>query len=407
VTDDRLGHLMQVAPLLWPAPSTAAVGAAGGAPSARLDEFLLLPSARRPRLLVPTGRRASAAVVRHSGEGRGRRDRAVAAALALALRAGLGAVLRTRLQVRTPGPASAASLADHLSSVLGRDVVTGMHLGPPRANRKPVLQVLTPAGGTLAYAKLGVDPLTDSLVRAEATALASLAAAPMHVVAVPELLHAGPWAGHDLLVQSALPVWSRRRPLTSDRLVAAASEIAGLGRVDGVAFATSAFRTDLAGRVAALPPGEAGDRLSGLLRRLDAVAGSVPLSLGGSHGDWAPWNMACLADRLLVWDWERFRPLVPVGFDLLHHRLQHDLVVRAQDPLGAACRLVDDAEGTLGPLGSTARSAQVTTALYLADLAARYLADNQLEAGARLGDATTYLLPALDRGIGRLEGEDR
>ena len=408
MTDDRLGHLLEVAPLLWPDRHIPELGRRSDAPSGSVDEFLLLPSARRPRLLAPTGRRASAAVVRHHGEGRGRPDRLMSAALALALRAGLGSVLwNRRLRISTPASPSPPTLAGHLSRVLGSDVVVGMHLGPPRANRKPVLQVLDRAGRTLAYAKLGVNPLTDSLVRAEAAALGTLAAARMRGVEVPALLHSGAWSGHDVLVQSALPVWSARRQLTTERLVAAVSEIAALGRVDDVALGASPFWAGLMARLDGLPAGEPASRLTGLVRRLAAVAGSEPLSLGAAHGDWAPWNMACLPDRLLVWDWERFRPLVPVGFDLLHHRLQHDLVGRARDPLGAARSLIDDAARELGPLGHSTRTAGVTASLYVADLAARYLTDNQVEAGARLGDVSTYLLPALDRGIGLLEGEHR
>jgi hypothetical protein len=411
MSDNRLAHLWDVAPALWPAPHVTSLDRAPrDRPATHVEEFLLLPSSRRPRLLTPTGRRAAAAVVRHHGEGRGRSGRALAATLSLGLRAGLGSLLwRERLRVSTPvagstGPA-VRTLAGHLSDVLGRHVVMGMHLGRPRANRKPVLQLLTPDGRTLAYAKLGVDDLTDSLVQAEVSALGDLAGRGMRLVCVPELLHAGRWHGHELLVQSALPVWELRRPLPVERLIAAAAEISALGRVNGVVLGGSPFWAELTDRVHALPSGEPAERLTGLVHRLGAVARTVPVSLGGAHGDWAPWNMASVSDRLLVWDWERFRHHVPVGFDLLHHALQHDLVVRADDPAGAAHRLVDDAAARLAPLGQAPHTALVTASLYLADLAARYLADHQLEAGARLGDVSTYLLPALDLGIGRLEGE--
>jgi hypothetical protein len=43
------------------------------------------------------------------------------------------------------------------------------------------------------------------------------------------------------------------------------------------------------------------------------------------------------------------------------------------------------------------REAQATAVGYLAELATRYLADRQVEAGARLGDVRAWLLPALDR----------
>ena len=52
-----------------------------------------------------------------------------------------------------------------------------MHLGAARANRKPVLQLLTPDGETVGFAKIGVSPLTSSLVWAERDALTLLCSA--------------------------------------------------------------------------------------------------------------------------------------------------------------------------------------------------------------------------------------
>lgn len=409
MTDDRLAHLADVTPLLWPASPTAAPGRSPHlAPGERaVEEYLLLPSSRRPRLLAPAGRRAAAAVVRHHAEGRGRADRLRAGVLAMGLRAGLGhALWRERLHVVSPADAAPVDLRRHLAGLLACDVQVGMHLGPPRANRKPVLQLVSPAGRTLGYAKLGVNPLTDGLVRAEAAALAELATAATRAVQVPALLHTGNWADHPLLVQSALPVWSPRRPLTDRRLVEAVEEISAIGRIDGIALSAAPFWQDLRERSARLPAGEAADWLTGLLVGIDAAAGHRPLSLGGAHGDCTPWNMACLPDRILLWDWERFRRGVPIGLDLLHHVLQHALVTRGQDPAAAAHRLVDHAARLLAPLGQDRRTSLVTATLYFADLSLRYLADRQVDAGAVLGDPRSYLLPALDRGLALLKEEE-
>ena len=54
------------------------------------------------------------------------------------------------------------------------------------------------------------------------------------------------------------------------------------------------------------------------------------------------------------------------------------------------------------PFGVVHRQAvEVTALLYLVDLAARYVADRQAEAGARLGVLGTWLLPIL---VARVEG---
>jgi hypothetical protein len=185
------------------------------------------------------------------------------------------------------------------------------------------------------------------------------------------------------------------------------AEVAAIGRRDDVPWARATFRGELDGRLRRLPATDAAAELAGLWRRLEHAAADVRLSLGAAHGDWAPWNMAGLRDRLLVWDWERFRPAVPVGFDLLHHELQTDLVARRTEPGHAARRLVDGATVLLQPLGVRGRAASLTACLYGVDLATRYLADRQWEAGARLGDVGSWLLPAVAAGLRSLEEDPR
>jgi hypothetical protein len=406
VSDERIAHLGDIARFLWPAPHVAVLGAAPGGDAMPVDEFLVLPNRRRPRVLAPTDRRTAAAVVRHHGEGRHARARMASLALALALRGGLGTLLRReRLFVTAPEGTTAATLLGRLREVLGPDVVMGMHLGPPRANRKPVIQLLDARGQTLAYAKIAVDDLTDRLVRTEAAALAELASAGTGAVEVPGVRHSGVWQGRALLVQAALPVWLPRRPLTASRMAAAVAEVAAIGRLDGVPLTASDHWAQLTKRLQELPPSSTTTLLRDAALRLAAEAGDVRLSFGASHGDWTPWNMACVDDRLLVWDWERFRHGIPVGADLLHHGLQTDLVAQLAEPRDAADRLVADAAERLAPLGVAPRAARVTALTYGLDLAARYLADRQQEAGARLGDVGTWLVPAVAAGVTVLEEE--
>jgi hypothetical protein len=114
--------------------------------------------------------------------------------------------------------------------------------------------------------------------------------------------------------------------------------------------------------------------------------------------------MACTADGLLLWDWERFASGVPAGFDALHYRLQSDVVSAHADPAPAATALVERAPELLAPLGVGPAAARLTALLYLAELSARYLADRQAEAGARLGDPGRWLIPALTAGRTRAPG---
>jgi hypothetical protein len=110
--------------------------------------------------------------------------------------------------------------------------------------------------------------------------------------------------------------------------------------------------------------------------------------------------MASTRQGLLVWDWERFTGGVPLGFDALHWWLQTEVVPRRRPAGAAAAGCVRAAPRLLAPFGVGPRQAHVTAILYLADLATRYLADGQAGAGARLGGAGSWLIPAVTAATG-------
>jgi hypothetical protein len=363
----RREYLLEVAGLLWPGEGRVSIGPSG--------EYVLVPSARAPRLLVPAGARAgAAAVLGYGGHGSAKawlRARALAAGFATGA---ARAAFRDRLSVAA-GP---ESLVAHLSELLGRELVLALHIGPPRANRKPVLQLLTPAGETVGFAKLGVNDLTRRLVAGEAAALRAVLG--IGGVQVPRVLHAGQWRGLELLVQSALPV-RRARPTPPERRQAAMVAVARTSVQEH--FSPDGLRQ----RLAALPPGAPVAELTAALER---AADGAPLAAGAWHGDWTPWNTACLRGQVLIWDWERYDRAVPLGFDALHHFVQ---VNGQRSERGAA--LFDAAPGLLAPFGVDAADARRTATLYLVEIAARYLADDQAAAGGAVGRIETWLLPAL------------
>jgi hypothetical protein len=109
--------------------------------------------------------------------------------------------------------------------------------------------------------------------------------------------------------------------------------------------------------------------------------------------------MAVTEPAILVWDWERFTTGVPVGFDAVHYELQVRLE-RGEDATAAVHATLSRAGRLLAPFEVTA--AHLTGLLYLVDLASRYLADRQAEAGARLGVLGHWLLPVLIRRVEEL-----
>ncbi len=401
--------LPDVCAVLWPAPATASLtrgtrtrgarGARGQSPREHERDFIVLPNGRDPRLLVPAGRRAGAAAVRRYGEPGSFTAWAGSRALAVALAGGAAAAgLGGRLRIRAePGT---DTIDAYLRSVLGYDVLISTHLGAARANSKPVLQLLTPRGETAGFAKISVNPLTRDLIRAERGALDTLAAGALPGLTVPRVLHHGQWQGREVLIMNALPVWRRRKALRPGQLTAAMTELAAVGGHRRGPLTGSDYLDRLRARLAGSPAGP--DRAA-LSDALDALAATrAELSFGAWHGDWTGWNMACTADGLLVWDWERFAPGVPAGFDALHYRLQSAVVGRRKPPREAAAECVRTSPAALAPFGGPAAEAHLVAILYLAELSARYLADRQTEAGARLGRPGTWLIPAIEEAVKKL-----
>jgi hypothetical protein len=391
----RNQYLAEVLALLYPAPCRT-----DGTPGSVIADYLVVPDARRPRLLVPSvSRRVAAAAVRRYAEPQSRAAKLKRDAVVTAIRTGASGVL-LRDRIRVTGPVS-ESIDGYLSEVLGRDLAISIHIGPARANRKPVLQLIGPDGDTFGFAKLGIGPLTQQLVRDETNALTALGRSGLTRLTVPRVLHAGDWHGLQVLVQSALPVWLPRAPLTGRRLAAAMLDIAGCCGYSSGPLVGSAYWAELRGRLAALGDRPEGVALAAAAELIAGHAGRTWLRYGAWHGDWAPWNMANLADALLVWDWERFAQGVPLGFDAVHHELQRR-VQASDDAAGAVEATVRRAGDLLAPFGVADDARELTALLYLVDLAARYLTDRQAEAGARLGVLGTWLLPVLIRRVEEL-----
>jgi hypothetical protein len=219
----------------------------------------------------------------------------------------------------------------------------------------------------------------------------------LHELQVPEVLHAGAWGEQEILVLSVLPAWQRQAPFDVARLARAMREVAAVGGVREEALVASAYWAGLGQRVDGLAGRpEVADVVRTACGRLGGRWPDLPLRFGAWHGDWSAWNMAFRPGRLLVWDWERFTRPAPLGFDALHYHYQ-GLAARGQlEPRAAVHALLDAAADVLRPWAIDTERAQVVALLYLVDIATRYAADGQDEAGARLGDLWTRLAAVLD-----------
>lgn len=380
-----IDYVDEVSRMLWPV-GTLADRSAGRA-------MVALPSRSRPRMLVPaaTGR-VGAAAVRALAADRSARGRLRREGVATALGLGAGRVLQSAGRVLRVG---AGGIDDHLSSALGRPVVSGMLVGAPRANRKPVLVLLAPSGEVVGFAKVGSTALTRALVAREADALEGLAGRELRSLQAPRLLHRGQWAEVDLVVQSPLDTARAAEPdqaLLHRALRELATSVPGADQ--------DVPLTELAGWRACVARLQAHvDELAPVLlahaRRLEVRAGSRPLAASAWHGDLTPWNVGVVDDRLLAWDWERYEEGVPLGFDALHHRLAVLTQVQGLDHETAARRLVHSAAAVTAPLGVDPDTADTVVLAYLVVLGTRYLVDGQAAAGHRVGRLGHWLLPLL------------
>lgn len=267
------------------------------------------------------------------------------------------------------------TIDDRLRELLGQPVVTSLAITAYRANRKPVLQVFDRRGRTIAFAKVGIDPLTRRLVDAEAEALRVIGREGLRRLRVPAVIAHAPWGDDSLLVTSALPHASPVRGMPA-LLVAAMREVAGIAPV--AVGSVAAYLERMPERLAAVSSSPASGLVEEWRELFERVAssGSVcELSVGAWHGDWTAWNCAHRHGQLVVWDWERFARAVPVGFDALHFRFNQDAGKGWPQARAAASGIVEQADVLLGAWGVRRGAARATAQLYLLDVASRYIAD--------------------------------
>ncbi|MGI8576917.1 MAG: hypothetical protein ACR2KG_03165 [Nocardioidaceae bacterium] len=384
-----LASLRDILAVLWPAPNRVDIGRAKVHPGEL--HYVAMPTARRATALVPLRPRRVTTAVLGAHVARSRDPRR----LRRALLAG-GAMLTANWlpgRLRISCPRGAGSVVGHVSDALGESLVAGVHLGPPRANRKPILHLLTTAGRTIGFAKVGIDDATRDLVRRETAALRSLGGAGLQHLEIPALMHSCQWDDTEVLVLSPLDT-RQDHAVEAALLERAMVELSSVGGVSHENLMSSWYwfqlRRGLEGASAA-----GGPEFQTALARLESVAAEIPVGFGSWHGDWTPWNMAASRQRLVLWDWERFGSGVPVGFDALNYQLHAEIRRDYRKPRAAVHDTVAKAPQLLRPFGVSAEAAPWVAAAFLLEIGSRYLRTGQEQAGARFGDLTTWITPAL------------
>lgn len=380
---------------LWPEPNRVALQRGPGRATGL--GYLLLPSASKATLLVPTGpRRATAAALGNYKSPSTRAGRMQARMLRGIGRTGLASLAPSRAVVSATS--GAESLMGHISELLGEELVAGIHLGPPRANQKPIIQVLRPSGETVAFAKVGINDLTNERVSVEAEAIAELSRTSFSHLVVPELLHHGRWRGCSFVLLAPVQTWTASG-IDGDARARAMQELSlkdsATQRLSSLAW-WSRTHHRLAEHEHAL---EARD-LTQMMSRAEEQWGDVQVRVGWNHGDWTPWNMSTDGSQSIVWDWERFSCDIPVGFDALHYAFQSGVRLEGLSPRTSLDHLTDRSGRIVVQNGAPAEQGHMLLALYLFGLGERFITDGQERAGAKKGPLTAWLLPGLRALVG-------
>jgi hypothetical protein len=377
--------------LLWPDGARRLTRRPG-----RSSALLVLPTLRSPRMLVPASAPgAESMLVRFS---KSRRHLLAQKVLSGSVRTGVLPLLPVWRLAPAPAGSGGAAIEDHVRTHVPEAAAVGVLLGPPRANAKPVLRIFDRAGTTIAYGKVGHNDFSASLVRAETAVLLELRRRPMVTLESPTVLHAGQWQGLEVLLMTAcigthggMPTWEL--PL------AAMYELAERDRTDPRTVRGSDYLADLGARVARLPDNQ---NLAVMFDRVSRHTAATELGFGRWHGDWAPWNMGSASGRVQLWDWERSRDGVPLGFDVVHFVLQQQLVAGA-DPATTSAALLRVGGDAMDRWYDRPDQREATVLLYLTEIVARYAAD----AGPAPTEALLHRLRTIDAVYSAILGQSK
>lgn len=385
--------LIDVAGAMWPNSRVQTVCAAGTSGREERD-YVVLPTLRSPRWLLPADVPCAAAVLTAPGTSPARQ--AAVRLLTWAHHAGLTRRPPfTRLRVQSSG----ASLMAALSARLGADVAVAIRLGSWEHARSLTLRAFAGDGSTRAFGKVGLDRVGCAAVRAERAGLARVAELDVPLVAHPDVLHHFDWHGLEVLLVSPLVAPAGESRL-GDMPVEAMGQLAeAAGQRQGV-LSTSGWLRGVRNRIHEVADPHARSLLESVLGRLEEGSSGVEMPFGCWHGDWTPWNMAWDGPRVLLWDWEHFAEDVPLGFDHVHHLAQRLRQTAGTGPREERVWLAQSAEVLGRRLGLTETQRAVLPAAYLLEVNLRYVLDRQgtqQESDVRAGWGMGLLRSETDR----------
>jgi hypothetical protein len=385
----RSSELAWLVAVLWPDRARVMVTPSEEAPLRfrRAGTYIVIERGRRPRFLVPDSLSALRAALWRFDASTGALERLGRVVGGLAL-ASAGWRTAPRLHIHVSSDLDRTDLPEvlldqRLGRALGlRRARAIAFLGPARPNRKPVLQIVDGRGRAVAYAKVAWNELTRDLVAHELDVLRGWVEAPPSSFRVPRVLGIESWNGWPVGVTEAIEHRlrdARLRPADTF-LIAAAREVAEREGTTSMPLCETPMWLDIGSRISRLADAARRDRLMTTAARFERWVGDLVHPVGWWHGDWTPWNMTIGPDGPVVWDWERARPGVPVGLDLVHLAFQTSRRPGGRRPWEAVALTIQALHVTLPQLGVRVSRVRPLTGFYLFEIWVRF--EEALAAGA-------------------------
>jgi hypothetical protein len=209
-------------------------------------------------------------------------------------------------------------------------------------------------------------------------------------------VHQGSWGSSQLVVQSVIRFTGRHRLPTTAVRARAEKAVIATGAPSVGPLRAGSYGSDLSERLLDLDGDPVARTVAASGRRLLEDLADERVSTGGWHGDWAPQNVCATESGAGAWDWERWAPDRPCGFDSLHY-LAQELLATGGASRSVGSTLVDRAPALMAPHqpGVPPAVLRRLAALYLVEIGHRYLLDGQRDTPSAAGRMDTWLVPAL------------